>query len=95
MRWWNEFRSPELKCERVGHNWQTRYLTGYAKPWAVNQWTNGVAFDVEVEVPVCKRCATKNMESLVVLELHPIHSLSLPSDWFKILNKTGWFFPRY
>lgn len=90
MRWWQEFRSPLLKCARLdAHKPVENTREFYA--WPSTSW-NGVADIVVEERTICKRCK-QVIKPWKEARREDIQGLSMASDHWAILKDTGRF-PR-
>lgn len=54
ITWIREWINPELKCQRLGHDYQDDIL--YRLEWPSNSIWSSVADHVEYEVRRCRRC---------------------------------------
>lgn len=89
-RWWDEFRSPQLKCERLGHRMVERRLDVILSrdpdedAWWNSRW---VAMEATEVTPTCARCG--HAEATRLEDKRHLTSLSLPTDEFKALRRDG------
>ena len=92
MRFWNEFRNPKLKCERVGHKNQIEWREGYLKPkWGDLNYSYTVMNDVHQERRCCARCG--DADEWVTTKRSGIQSFSAYKDmWSQI--EAGNYWPR-
>jgi hypothetical protein len=98
MRWLRELIHPEEKCARLGHKILARKMSGYCLPSEVTgveglygRLNGAVAFRVKVTFYVCSRCGHEEVDRKEIHVGSPIHSLSLPSEWWDKLEKDGYF----
>lgn len=97
MRWWEEFRKPSLRCERIGHDLRPRLYRGYCTPKEVSgvdalcsRFGGAVAFRVNVTFHVCRRCKFEEERLKRVQVEYPIHSLQLNADRWRKLEADGY-----
>lgn len=83
MRLIKEFFKPRLKCDRVGHQEEEIIENGYVYPS-----TFGVAAEGIKKFKRCARCYIE-MSKPIYEEKEYIHSLSMPSNDWKILKANG------
>lgn len=100
-RWWREFRNPRLKCERIGHDMKPVTLEGYCQPELVDgargligMLNGAVAFGVELKTSVCSRCNHEDESARSFEQCRPIQSLSMSSDRWAQMNRTGFSLRR-
>lgn len=94
MRWWREFWSPSLKCDRTGHLLLTCNLKGYARPYKLpNAVGFGVvAYGITASVPVCSRCGWQDKTKVEVIGTpRSIQRLGMLSRKWDELEDTGYF----
>lgn len=84
MRWWDELRTPALKCARLGHNMRNVEVHVYLRP--ENRWRS-VADEATETTPTCSRCGHK--EETTVDRYRSLTGLTLPSHRMREFEKNG------
>jgi hypothetical protein len=91
MRFWQEFRNPKLKCERVGHKIIVEWRRGYAKPHRSDwDYYRTVMNKIRQERRCCTRC--REAGDWKVTEKDSIQSFSAPQSTYDAINKGGYWF---
>jgi hypothetical protein len=88
-RWWNEFRKPALKCERVGHDVKQERRRYFSEP---KNYRMHVADRCVDGREVCNRCRVI-ISPWVVVQRTGITSLSMPAEHWEVLREFGTY-PR-
>ena len=83
-RIWKEFRSPRLKCGRIGCKTRVYSTHGYERTPTGHHY---VAFSIKVKITKCVRCGKKCYE---VVSRTGLDSLTLNRNKMDELEEIGW-----
>jgi len=86
--WWDEYRHPRKKCERVGHNFLVQDIR-IRKEGGTFGWRNAAVTDYTAKRKYCHRC--RHSEPPYDLEEEDSYtSCSMPSDMWREMQKNGY-----
>jgi len=86
MRFFDEWKNPALKCERVGHIAETKQRRGFT--WSGKYGC--VADSVSQRRAVCRTCG-KELSEWEDTHRSGLNGLSMPSEHMRILDEHGEF----